>query len=282
MESSRNPKERFRQGLSLAAIMVLIVMVARLPLGRAALDLTWRLGPEARASEYLVRVAAFLGGDDAKLSFSVGRAHHQAGRLSEAETFYRKALKLDPHVGGAHYQLARIYFSGEGDLASALAEINAELALHPLYLRSYYVRGLIHAYAGRLQEAEEDFKKLLGSPLLNAPNGWGAYVDLAWVHLRQERYQDALELMGEASRRFPSNVWIENALGQSYVGLERYPEARDAFQNAVMLANNLTEEEWLMAYPAHQRRDASEGIQQIKKGMKFNLSLAEEKLGEGQ
>ena len=49
-----------------------------------------------------------------------------------------------------------------------------------------------------------------------------------------------------------------------------------------MLANNLTEEEWLMAYPAHQRRDASEGIQQIKKGMKFNLSLAEEKLGEGQ
>ena len=114
------------------------------------------------AHTHLAPLATMLAPRDAALRFTIGNYYFGNGAydLQKAHDAYQGALVLDPEMVGPHYQLARIDFI-RSDFFFALKEINTEIELHPDFKRSYYVRGLINGYSGKLKDAESDFTTFL-------------------------------------------------------------------------------------------------------------------------
>ena len=77
------------------------------------------------------------------------------GNNQEAESNLRKALRLDPSLASARYQLAQIY-QREGKYSQALAEIDAALKLDPENSSVHYLRGQLLQRLGRTQEARAE------------------------------------------------------------------------------------------------------------------------------
>lgn len=93
-----------------------------------------------------------------------GVARHREGRMEEAESLYRRALKLRPNHPDAENLLAVCALQRQ-DAAAALAHSERALAAapeHPLFLSN---RGAALALAGRLAEAVE----VLGAPSPRTP-----------------------------------------------------------------------------------------------------------------
>ena len=133
-----------------------------------------------------------------------GLEHHQAGRLAEAETYYRRVLAADPRHADALYLLGVVAQQvGRADLAvdligqaikrnkqnplyhltrataledlqqldQALACYDKALALKPDYAEAFYSRGIALKKLGRLEEALASFDQALAlKPDLRRPS----------------------------------------------------------------------------------------------------------------
>jgi predicted TPR repeat methyltransferase len=89
-----------------------------------------------------------------------GVARHREGRIEEAESLYRRALRLAPRHPDAENLLGVIALQ-KGDVAAALAHSERALQAapdHPLFLSN---RGAALAAAGRLAEAIEALRRTL-------------------------------------------------------------------------------------------------------------------------
>lgn len=207
---------------------------------------------------------------DAGLRFEIGNYYFGDGAydLEKAQTYFKKAIDLDPKLAGAHYQLARVYFI-HSDFYDALREINTEINLHPDNKRSYYVRGLINGYSEHLGEAENDFLEFLKWK----PDSWAGYNDLAWVLFRQGKYEKSADAAQKGLTIAPDNPWLLNSLGVSLLNLKDTAEARAAFEKALTIVNSMAPEVWGRAYPGNDPRVYGEGLSQMKLSIEQNLAL---------
>lgn len=189
--------------------------------------------------------------------------------LKKAEAGFKRAVKIDGKILWGHYQLARIYFV-RGESEKALSEINKELEANPENLRSLYVRGLILADIGDLEEAEGDFRRFTSW----APREWAGHNDLAWVLAKQGKYEEARDEILRAFadiKEADGNVWLQNSLGVAYLNIKNYKEAKKAFSEAKKLAEDMATKEWLAAYPGNNPKDAEEGLEAFKKAIEINI-----------
>jgi len=77
------------------------------------------------------------------------------GNNQEAENNLRHAIRIEPGLGSAHYQLARVY-QAESKYAEALAEIDAAAKIDPANSSVHYLRGQLLQRLGRTQEARAE------------------------------------------------------------------------------------------------------------------------------
>lgn len=211
---------------------------------------------------------------NAALALEIGNYHFGIGAydLTTAERAYRRALAIDPGIFWGHYQLARVLFlRGEHD--EALQEANRELEANPENLRTLYVRALIQAARGDLAAAEDDFRRFV----LWAPREWAGYNDLAWILSKRGRHAEARATILRALAEVPdagSNPWLWNALGVARLNLGKHEEAAAAFERAQQLAEELTEDDWHMAYPGNDPAGAASGIAAFRAAVAENLRRA--------
>lgn len=194
--------------------------------------------------------------------------------LKKAKRYYRWALRLNTAVPLAHYKLADILMI-EGRFDEALKEINKEIAEHPDFGKAYYVRGLIHGFSGTLDEGERDFKKIIELGQADSPTAWAVYNDLAWIQFLAGRYEDVAKTAGVGLSRFPDNPWLLNSLGLALINLEKKKEAEVTLKKALALAEKLTVEDVIRAYPGNDPANASEKRFSIITMIKFNLALTQ-------
>lgn len=214
---------------------------------------------------------------DPNLEMKTGNYYFNGGAydLDKAELAFKRAVSADPNISFGHYQLARIYFV-KGDSKKALSEINKELDAHPSNLRSLYVRGLIYGYMKRLAEAEADFKRFT----LWAPKEWAGYNDLAWILAKEGKYAEAEKVADTGIKEADGggkNAWLWNSLGVAQLNLKKYGEAEKAFRMALELVRNMTEGEWVRAYPGNSPKEASGGLKVFVAAVEANLSTAVDK-----
>jgi tetratricopeptide (TPR) repeat protein len=87
-------------------------------------------------------------------------AHHQAGRLNEAEQIYLQALLIEPENADCLHLLGMIAFQ-TGDNATAAELIRKAIAIHKTAASYYSNLGNVVQAEGRLDEAEACYRRAL-------------------------------------------------------------------------------------------------------------------------
>ena len=120
------------------------------------------------------------------------------GKVDEAITELRNALRLEPDNGQAHQGLARAFWVGKGDFASAIPEFERAIELNPEAGYSYLQLSLLLAWEGQYARAEEISRRAvdLQEQYMSGNAGLqivGAHGRLGYVYYLQGRYAEALK-----------------------------------------------------------------------------------------
>jgi eukaryotic-like serine/threonine-protein kinase len=148
-------------------------------------------------AEEIERRALTLDPDNADAHQWLGSALLNLGRVDEAITEFREAVRLDPQNGQAHQGLARAFWVGKGDFAAAIPLFEKAIALNPEAGYSYLQLGLLLAWEGRYERAEEVCRRAveLQDQYISGNAGLqvvGANARLGYVFYLQGQYDAAL------------------------------------------------------------------------------------------
>ena len=163
--------------------------------------------------------------------FAAGLAHHQAGRLAQAETHYRETLALQPDHADALHLLGVIASQiGRHDVAVDL--IGRAIAHDQTSSLYYSNHGLALAGLRRFEEAIKSYDRALS---LRPDNAEVLYArGNALVAL--ERPHDALEAYQRAIRAKPDHAEALCNRGAVLAGLGRNDEALASYDRALAVA----------------------------------------------
>ncbi len=194
--------------------------------------------------------------------------------IERAATLFEKAHARDPALPLLQHQRARIAFL-KGNFGEALTRINTEIAANPPP-SSYYVRGLIKGFAGDYEGAAADYETYLRTD----PTNWAAINDYAWVLLKDGRPHDALVALDWGIIFWPDNPWLLNGKAIAHYEIGQLELAAEAAARAEVAVEQVTEADWLQAYPGNDPLIAREGVEALRAAVQENvhtITLAREK-----
>src|SRR6185503_20685753 len=177
----------------------------------------------------------------------LGAALLNLGRTDEAMAAMREAVRLEPDNGQAHQALARAYWVGKGDFASAIPEFEKAIALNPEAGYSYLQLSLLLAWAGQLERAEEICRRAveLQEQYISGNFGLqivGAHARLGYVHYLSGKYDEALKeyerelaFIGASDHALRDRTLLEInvKMGAAYLRQGRTEEAARHFGRAL-------------------------------------------------
>jgi tetratricopeptide (TPR) repeat protein len=191
--------------------------------------------------------------------------------MSAASYFFTQAAQMDPKLPYVYHELARISFLG-GDFTKAMAQIDFQISMHgDSEPNSYYIRGLIEGYMGDYADSAKDYEHFLTFD----PNDWAAMNDYSWVLLKANRPQDAADVLVRGLALFPDNPWLLNSYATALYELGQFHGALEAATHAENAAQNVTDADWLHAYPGNNPNVADEGITQLRESIADNVHTIE-------
>lgn len=204
-------------------------------LGEAASKLRAELGESlATVQKYDVPLEqATTSSLEALKSFSVARAYAIRGQYVDALPLYKHAIELDPDFAMAHARLGQAYAnSGQSELslesvrrAFQLKERTSEL--EKLYIVTRYYE-LVTGEVDKRIETLQLWKDMY-------PREPGPRNDLSAEYTDMGRYEQALTEAEQTTKLAPSWHTGYELLGQSYLGLNRFAEAKAVRQKEIDL-----------------------------------------------
>ncbi len=207
-------------------------------------------------------------------ALTLGSMHFDSTRpylydIDDAERFLHSAYDQDPNLPTISHQLARIAFL-RGDFRRAMAFIDQEISLQgESFPNAFYMRGLIRGYQGHYHEAALDYVVYLK----HDPHNWSALTDYAWVLTKAGRTDDARNVLKGAVSSFPHNPWLLNLYAVVLYEVGEYREALIHAHAAQRALENLTEQDWLVAYPGNDPATARSGIRALKDAVDTNMHM---------
>jgi serine/threonine protein kinase/Tfp pilus assembly protein PilF len=160
--------------------------------------------------------------------------------VSIAMRMYEKAVELDPTFALAYAVLARAhldmywfyYDRSEERLLKAKEAVDKALQLNPdlpevrLALGMYYYHGHLD-YARALEQ--------FGIARKSQPNNSGLLACIGYVQRRQGKFEQALATFKRACELDPLSGHLTNELGETFMLLRKYPEAKRYFERTISL-----------------------------------------------
>ncbi len=200
----------------------------------------------------------------------------QQGRLAEADSFYLKALRLDPlHVPALYNRGLLLLRGGRFDEATALLREAGER--DPAFAEAHNAAGIAARLAGRCEEAIAYYQRALAvrPDYAEAENNWGAalktleHFDEAIVH-----YRCALALKPDYAE-----AW--NNLGAALRSLGLYHEAVAHFERAIALKPDLAEAHSNLGTVLQLSERHDEALTHFDRALALKPDLAEAHHGRG-
>jgi predicted O-linked N-acetylglucosamine transferase (SPINDLY family) len=159
-----------------------------------------------------------------------GFAHHQAGRLEEAESAYRDALARAPDNPDARHLFGLIlHQTGRHD--EAVESLRAAVALDPSAAEFHHNLAEALRASNQLDEAIASYKKALELDL----NAVDSQRCLGICHQLQGDFSDAIECWNRSLELSPDHPETLNNIGVAYRHLAKPELAIPAFQKALEL-----------------------------------------------
>jgi predicted O-linked N-acetylglucosamine transferase (SPINDLY family) len=165
-----------------------------------------------------------------------GMAHHQAGRLAEAERAYRQVLQIDPHNAVALHLLG-IVAHQSGDNVLSLHLIDQAVAVKADFALAFNSRGNVMQVLGRFEEALASYDRAVAI----RPD----YAD-AWCHRGHVlkvlgRCEEALASADRALALRPGFPEALSNRGNALRELERPDEALASYDKALAIEPGFAE-----------------------------------------
>jgi tetratricopeptide (TPR) repeat protein len=92
--------------------------------------------------------------------YNLGLALYRQGRTDEAEQRWIQATSIDPDYAEAHYNLGALYYS-RGELDAALERFERAVAVHPTMATAHNALGIAAEAAGNVERARSHFTETL-------------------------------------------------------------------------------------------------------------------------
>jgi predicted O-linked N-acetylglucosamine transferase (SPINDLY family) len=166
----------------------------------------------------------------------LGVAHHEAGRLPQAEALYRQVLAMDPTHAECHYRLAMLAFRhGRGDLA--ISSLLRAVELAPRVAEYHLDLGIILSRLGHVLEAEWSFRAVLRLK----PDDAQAHNGLGNALERLDRFEESIEHYREALRIKPDFAEAHYNLARVFGRGGLLREAEQLYREALRLKPDLPE-----------------------------------------
>lgn len=165
------------------------------------------------------------------------REARAAGRLAEAESWFRNLAAIRPRDAGMHAEWGAV-LAQRGDLEAAEARYLDAVALDPEQPLARFGLGALRSRAQDYPAAEYQFRALVRA----RPNDAPALSALGEVLLRRGRFAEARDFLARAAERDPENGGVRVLLAAALAELGRFREAWQAAQEAVALGVQPSEE----------------------------------------
>ena len=170
--------------------------------------------------------------DSAQMHMTMAGELARQGDHTGAIAQYREAIRLNPMLPGAHFELAeQLRTSSDAALnAQAEDEYKAAIRVNPYDVMSWSQLGGITTAKGDFKTAEEDYKKALALE----PKDSEARTGLAIVMISTDRTNEAIPLLESAVQDDPTNMVAHYRLSGLYRRAGRTADAQremDTFQH---------------------------------------------------
>ncbi len=172
-----------------------------------------------------ISLALTHGTFDHRARFLQARFLHRAGRTTEAEAAYRRALEAHPNYAHTHHNLGGIY-TAQKKWAKAIASYLRALEIRPNYFQARIHLGNAYVATGRLDAAARAFETVLRQ----SPESAEAHGNLGAVYVHLGDLDRAIVELREAIRFRPDHAEAYNNLAYAYEQTGRYPEAAAAYE----------------------------------------------------
>jgi Tfp pilus assembly protein PilF len=188
--------------------------------------------------------------------------------VDRAQALFEKTVQLDPKYPMAHHELARIYFlRNELDVAQLQIDKELEVNKHP-DPASYYVRALIEGYSANYSTAEKDYEMYFKV----TPANWAGINDYSWVLLKDNKPAQAHAALTWGLKNWPTNPWLLSNDATALYELGRYADAATMAKKAKPFVDELTVQDWLIAYPGNDPTLAQAGLDNFKQTTQTDLT----------
>lgn len=165
--------------------------------------------------------------DDIDALFGFGFTAYQLEQYKTAISKWEKLKEIDPQYTSLYPYLAKAY-EQEGALEEGLEVIKEGLRFDEYNSELFYLGGELTIKLGNNKEAEEMFRQALAID----PEHSQAAEKLVRVYFKENRYEDAVELLTEIQRFSGENPKAHWDLGYSKKELELYEEALEHYRSA--------------------------------------------------
>jgi tetratricopeptide (TPR) repeat protein len=157
-------------------------------------------------------------------------AHEETrqGNTNGAIAHYRKAIALDPHLPGVHFELAELLHSASDQKSKQEAEVEYHKALaeNGQDERAELRLGDIEAQKGEVQQAFKDYSRSVALQ----PTDADAKLGLAKTLIEMNQPDKALLLLEDAAKLEPTNAVVHYRLGVLYRKMGRVDEANSEIE----------------------------------------------------
>jgi tetratricopeptide (TPR) repeat protein len=201
--------------------------------------------------------------------FDAAVGQHQAGRLEEADAFYRQVLEVDPNHAGA-WHLRGVLASQIGQNAIGIRSIERALLLQPDYVQAHNNLGLIFQREGQQEDAAACFRRAIE---LN-PSFAAAHDNLGVALAALGQLDEAIRWHRRAVELNPAIAEAHNNLGVALHHKGDLDTAIVCFRRAVELRSNYAEAENNLGLALRSQGQSNAAIECFRRALAIHPGFA--------
>ena len=186
---------------------------------------------QPREAEGLLARASAADPKEPMHALNLGRARTALGQIEEAIAAYRGAIKLNPGLAPAYFELAGLQKQC-GKLESAEATYRKLLRILPDNPQAKLMLAMVLMEAGKPGDAETLLRRAL-SEVSDRKTETNFRNALAWAIRRQNRHDEALAEFEAVRQRDPTLPFVDIQRAEIMQDLRRYDEALSVFESSL-------------------------------------------------
>lgn len=162
--------------------------------------------------------------DSAQMHQMLAHEETKQGNTNGAVEQFRKAIAIDPHLPGIHFELAELLRTSQDPAVKKEAEqeYHAALAENPQDEKAIFRLAEIDAQKGNVQESYDEYTKAVELQPADA----GAKLGLAKTLIEMKQNDKALKLLEETVQLEPTDATAHYRLGTLYRTLGRAEDSK--------------------------------------------------------